>query len=197
MVAEHLAWRACTTSKCSRNVPLSKCLTLRTMDVSLITLVCSFVLYMRARCMSCLADSQRLRYHLSKGTKEIFCNFDTYFSCGYLLHAKYFIRLLLRSAILFILLEINNQTILFIVIFVFFFFFLLPLRVFVFIHFLFDANFSSWDFISKERTVLSVYCLSLEYRLLVLSSPPASLFLYSIFFFHLTRFAEIFLANRW
>lgn len=143
MVAEHLAWRACTTSKCSRNVPLSKCLTLRTMDVSLITLVCSFVLYMRARCMSCLADSQRLRYHLSKGTKEIFCNFDTYFSCGYLLHAKYFIRLLLRSAILFILLEINNQTILFIVIFVFFFFFLLPLRVFVFIHFLFDANFSS------------------------------------------------------
>lgn len=112
-------------------------------------------------------------------------------------HAKYFIRLLLRSAILFILLEINNQTILFIVIFVFFFFFLLPLRVFVFIHFLFDANFSSWDFISKERAVLSVYCLSLEYRLLVLSSPPASLFLYSIFFFHLTRFAEIFLANRW
>lgn len=164
-MAEHLAWRACTTSKCSRNVPLSKCLTIRTMDVSLITLVCSFVLYMRARCMSCLADSQRLRYHLSKGTKEIFCNFDTYFSCGYLLHAKYFIRLLLRSAILFILLEINNQTILFIVIFVFFFFFLLPLRVFVFIHFLSTRTFPvEISFRKRERFFrFIVYRLNIVY----------------------------------
>lgn len=51
-------------------------------------------------------------------------------------HAKYFIRLLLRSAILFILLEINNQTILFIVIFVFFFFF------FFLFEFLFSSIFS-------------------------------------------------------
>lgn len=80
-------------------------------------------------------------------------------------HAKYFIRLLLRSAILFILLEINNQTILFIVIFVFFFFFLLPLRVFVFIHFLSTRTFPvEISFRKRERFFrFIVYRLNIVY----------------------------------